>query len=125
MIGVLLNWCPERRCFSISGEDGTSGFSARAVQGREKRYRPHANLASGSAIAGSRGVTLGVAGQPMLFSISRGFGFALAFPLMPLAASPPWDVLGSRTIVTPFVNAGLFSSRLAPNGDVLLAGSSC
>src|SRR5437899_1315817 len=61
----------------------------------------------------------------LMFSVPWRLSFALVFPLMALTASPPWDVIGRRTIVTPFVDAGLFGSRLAPNGDVLLSGSSC
>jgi uncharacterized protein (TIGR03437 family) len=61
----------------------------------------------------------------MFFSVPWRRSFALVLPVLALADSPPWDVLGTRTIVTPFLNAGLYSSRLAPNGDVVMAGSSC
>jgi len=37
----------------------------------------------------------------------------------------PWDILGSRTIVTPFSYRGEGGAALAPNGDVLVAVSPC
>ncbi len=44
--------------------------------------------------------------------------------VLPLAAQP-WDILGSRTIVTPFSYAGEGGAALAPNGDVFIAVSPC
>ncbi len=44
---------------------------------------------------------------------------------LPLLAQAPWDILGSRTLVTPFYTGGGVNSTLAPNGDVFLASSPC
>jgi hypothetical protein len=45
----------------------------------------------------------------------------LVFPLI----AQPWDILGSRTIVTPFSYSGEGGGALAANGDVLVAVSPC
>ena len=51
--------------------------------------------------------------------------FALVAPLAAQTDSIPWDILGSRNIVTPFNQAGLYDSTLLPSGAVLLSGNTC
>src|SRR5579862_794 len=44
---------------------------------------------------------------------------------LPLGAQAPWDILSSRTVLTPATNAGPNNAILAPNGDVFVAASPC
>jgi hypothetical protein len=50
---------------------------------------------------------------------------ALVFPLTAQTNSIPWDILGGRTIVTPFLAGGDLNAKLAPNGDVFLSANPC
>src|SRR5580704_14033764 len=49
----------------------------------------------------------------------------LSLPLTAQSGATPWDILGTRPVVTPFASFGGGNTILAPNGDVFISGSPC